>query len=326
MPRQARLDVPGTLHHVIVRGIEKRNIVKDNKDRENFVRRMGSLAIETETPIYAWALLNNHAHILLRSGPPGLSRYMKRFLTGYAIYFNHSHRRHGHLFQNRFKSIVVEEDSYFQELVRYIHLNPLRAKIIDSFSNLARYRWCGHSVILGERKNDWQDKNFVLSWFGKTHLESKRAYLQFVQKGIEKGYRPDLVGGGLIRSQGGWMAVEEMRRQGVREKSDERILGSGDFVEQLIEESDEIRKAHFPGDDVFIKAQKYIKKVCKDEGVEIQALKAGSRRKKISKTRAKLIDKLIDEFGLTLTETGRQLGVSPSAVSKNLSRRDISGN
>jgi REP element-mobilizing transposase RayT len=121
MPRQARLDAPGTLHHVMVRGIEKRYIVDDNLDRENFVTRMGELCLETKTVIYAWALMSNHAHILLRSGPEGLSRYMRRLLSGYAITYNLRHRRYGHLFQNRYKSIVCEEDVYFKELVRYIH-------------------------------------------------------------------------------------------------------------------------------------------------------------------------------------------------------------
>ena len=83
MPRQARLDAPGTLHHVIVRGIEKRRIVDDGKDRENFVKRVGNIASETSTTIYAWALMSNHAHILLRSGPKGLSGFMRRLLSGY---------------------------------------------------------------------------------------------------------------------------------------------------------------------------------------------------------------------------------------------------
>ena len=106
MPRQARLDAPGTLHHVIVRGIEKRRIVDDRWDRGNFVSRMGEVASDTETVIYAWALMTNHAHILLRSGTHGLSKFMRRFLTGYAITYNRRHKRHGHLFQNRYKSIV----------------------------------------------------------------------------------------------------------------------------------------------------------------------------------------------------------------------------
>jgi REP element-mobilizing transposase RayT len=131
MPRQARLDAPGTLHHVIIRGLESRKVVGDREDRGNFVSRMGKIASDTETVIYAWALMPNHAHILLRSGPHGLSKYMRRFLTGYAITYNRRHTRYGHLFQNRYKSIVCDEDSYFRELVRYIHLNPLRAELVS---------------------------------------------------------------------------------------------------------------------------------------------------------------------------------------------------
>ena len=86
MPRQARLDAPGTLHHVILRGIEKKPIVEDIKDKKEFVLRIGDLSIEEKTTIYAWSLMTNHAHILLRSGPNGLSRYMRRFLNSYAIY------------------------------------------------------------------------------------------------------------------------------------------------------------------------------------------------------------------------------------------------
>ena len=124
MPRQARLDAPGTLHHVIVRGLERGMIVRDDTDRDAFVTRLGDLAQGSGTAIYAWALLPNHAHLLLRSGPRGLSRFMRRLLTGYAINFNRRHKRVGYLFQNRYKSIVCEEDAYFRELVRYIHLLP----------------------------------------------------------------------------------------------------------------------------------------------------------------------------------------------------------
>ena len=127
MPRQARLDSPGTLHHVIIRGINKRRIVDDEQDRSDFVRRLGSLAVETETVIYAWALMSNHAHLLVCSGRLGLVKFMRRLLTGYAVSYNLRHRRYGHLFQNRYKSMVCDGDSYFAELVRYIHLNPLRS-------------------------------------------------------------------------------------------------------------------------------------------------------------------------------------------------------
>ena len=114
----------------MVRGIERGKIVDDDTDRENFVSRLGDLSVDTQTSIYAWALMNNHAHILLRSSPIGLSDFMRRFLTGYAISYNRRHRRWGHLFQNRYKSIICDEDAYFKELVRYIHLNPLRAGLV----------------------------------------------------------------------------------------------------------------------------------------------------------------------------------------------------
>ncbi len=111
MPRQARLDAPGTLHHVMLRGIEKRLLATDAEDREEFVTRLGAAVRATGTAIYAWALMPNHAHLLLRSGPAGLPKVMLRLLTGYAIRYNHRHHRHGHLFQTRDKSLVCDEDA-----------------------------------------------------------------------------------------------------------------------------------------------------------------------------------------------------------------------
>ena len=122
MPRLARLDAPGVLHHVMIRGIERRNIFDDNKDRDNLLSRLEALIPATKTSCYAWSFLSNHAHFLFRTGTTGLSTLMKRLLTGYVVSFNRRHSRHGPLFQNRFKSIVCQEDTYLKELVRYIHL------------------------------------------------------------------------------------------------------------------------------------------------------------------------------------------------------------
>ena len=163
MPRRARLDVPGTLHHVILRGIEKRQIFDDDLDREMFVKRMGQLAVETKTKIYAWSLLANHAHFLLRGEPEGLPLYMRRLLKGYAQAYNRRHKRYGHLFQNRYKSIVSGEEVYFQELVRYIHLNPVRAGLVQTLVQLDRYPWSGHGVLMGKVKYIGQDADYVLS-------------------------------------------------------------------------------------------------------------------------------------------------------------------
>ena len=216
MPRQARLDSPGTLHHVMLRGIERRQIVDDETDRRNFVRRLGALGEETRTPIYAWALMSNHAHILLCSGALGLAKFMRRLLTGYAVSYNLRHRRHGHVFQNRYKSIVCDGDSYFTELVRYIHLNPLRVELVKDLKDLEKYPYCGHGTILGTPARQWQDCESVLAQFGRRVSDAKDAYRRFVAEGVTLGRRPELVGGGLVRSAGEWFAVRSQRPRKAR--------------------------------------------------------------------------------------------------------------
>src|SRR3990172_7539602 len=134
MPRGPRLDAPGTLHHVMVRGIERRAIFRDDRDRADFLRRLAALAAGGALTVYAWALLPNHCHLLLRPGARPLARAMRSLLTGYAGAFNRRHHRAGHLFQNRYKSIVVEEEPYFLELVRYLHLNPVRAGLVPNLA------------------------------------------------------------------------------------------------------------------------------------------------------------------------------------------------
>ena len=131
MPRKARIDSPGALHHVIIRGIERRKIFRSDYDRENFVVRLSELIPETQTDCFAWALIPNHAHLLLRTGSIPVSVFMSHLLTEYAVWFNKKYRRHGQLFQNRYKSILCQEDPYLKELVRYIHLNPLRAGLVE---------------------------------------------------------------------------------------------------------------------------------------------------------------------------------------------------
>jgi len=266
--------------------------------------------------------MTNHAHILLRSAEIGLSGYMRRFLTGYAVSYNRRHRRWGHLFQNRYKSIICEEDAYFKELVRYIHLNPLRAKMVKSFEKMDRYRWCGHGVIMDKVKNEWQDRDYVLQWFGKNEGEAKRNYRKYVKKGIDKGRRPELVGGGLIRSLGGWSAVKALRRSGDREMSDDRILGSGEFVERIIKEAQAKVRYQFSIKEHRGKIDEFIVNVCNNEKVSIDEIKAGGRRREASRVRARIAIGLVKVYGVSLAEVARQLGVTTSAVSRIISRAD----
>ena len=228
MPRTARIDIPGALHHVIVRGIEKCPIFLDDEDRTSFATRLTTLLRETGTDCLAWAFLDNHIHILLQPQQTKLATFMRRLLTGHAVTFNLRHKRSGHLFQNRYKSIICEEEPYLLELVRYIHLNPLRAGIVKSMDELDFYHWCGHAVLMGNKELSGQNCEEILTRFGTRVNKARLAYRQYVADGISKGRRNELVGGGMKRSQ----ANENLA--GLVEAYDARILGSGDFVENLL--------------------------------------------------------------------------------------------
>jgi len=239
MPRKSRLDAPGALHHIIVRGIERRDIFQHDADRDDFLRRLGSILRESQTCCFAWALMPNHFHLLLRTGLVPISTIMQRLLTGYAVSFNMRHQRTGHLFQNRYKSILCQEDAYLLELVRYIHLNPLRAKLVSDLTVLGCCCFCGHGALMGKFQNDWQDTDYVLKQFGDRTRQARKRYAEYLHKGINQGRRPELVGGGLVRSLGGWKAVKVLRGMGERMKGDERILGDGSFVETVLTASNE---------------------------------------------------------------------------------------
>ena len=126
MLRQSRIDTTGALHHVIARGIERRKIFDDDHDCSDFVKNLGLILEQTKTTCSAWALIPNHFHLLLKAGPVSIATVMRRLLIGHAVRYNRRHQGHGHLFQNRYKSILCQEDSYLVELVRYIHLSDER--------------------------------------------------------------------------------------------------------------------------------------------------------------------------------------------------------
>ena len=323
MPRSARLDAPGVLHHVMGRGIEKRPIFLTDEDRSDFLSRLGHLAEEGWFKIYAWALLPNHFHFLCKTGKQPLARGMRRLLTGYVVKFNKRHNRNGHLFQNRYKSIVCQEDSYLTELVRYIHLNIIRAEIAKGLGELNRSPWSGHSVLMGYQKREWQDTEYVLSYFGKG-VGRRRKYLKFVGEGIKMGRRPELVGGGLIRSMGGWSGVLGIRRRGEKTASDERILGGGEFVERVLEEWDEVGRANLRLPGVRRSPSLLAQQVCKNWGVTMEELRSGSRRQVVLRAREEFSQMAVKGFGYSGAEVARFLGVSGSCVTRIVAERELS--
>jgi len=320
MPRKARIDAPGALHHIIIRGIEKRAIFRDDRDREDFLERLGDVLVETETHCYAWALLTNHVHLLLMTGLVPIATVMRRLLTGYAQQFNRRHKRHGHLFQNRYKSILCEEDPYLLELVRYIHLNPLRAGIVKDFKGLRSYRFSGHSVLIGLNKNEWQDKDYVLSLFGFTEGQAKKAYASFVARGIGKGRRPDLIGGGLVRSIGGWSALKAIRSDELRVKGDERILGSSEFVLEALEKANEQFEQSSLLQSQGLDLDSLLSRVASHYKIDVKDLKTRSKLPAIVKTRSVFCYLAVRKLEISGTSIAKELNITPSAVSKAVIR------
>jgi REP element-mobilizing transposase RayT len=223
MPRTARLDIHGLLYHVIVRGIERRPIFHDDRDRTFFVERFAALLGETQTDCLAWSLLQNHFHLLLRPRSVSLSTFMRRLLTSYAVTFNLRHKRCGHLFQNRYKSLLCDEESYLLELVRYVHLNPLRAGLVGTLKELATYPWCGHAIIMGNRSLTGQNTEEVLERFGKTLKSARAHYETFVNDGITQEVPEPEQARGLRR----WLAGQIGKVTDLA--ADERVLGGETF-------------------------------------------------------------------------------------------------
>jgi len=305
----------------MIRGIERRKIFRDDDDREGFIKRLSGLLPETQTQCYAWAFLSNHAHFLLRSGPQGIAPLMRRLLTGYAISFNRRYLRHGQLFQNRYKSVICQEDLYLKELVRYIHLNPLRAGVVSDLAELNGYPYCGHSALLGRTKRGWQETRYVLGLFGKRPPEARRKYREFVEKGIAVGRRPELVGGGLIRSLGGWDEVRKTRRSGQdRIKSDQRILGDGDFVREVLAGSEEAFSRRYRLKSRALDFEQVLEKVTARFHLEPDYIVGKGRQADRVRARDLLCYGCAVELGMTMAELARRLGLTLAAVSQAVRR------
>jgi hypothetical protein len=250
------------------------------------------------------------------SGHEGISKFMRCLLTGYAIRYNLKYRRRGYLFQNRYKSIVCEEEPYLLELVRYIHLNPLRAGIVRSLKELDGYPWSGHSVLIGRGKNGWQEREYVLQQFSKTRRRAILAYRRFMEEGKDQGRRSELVGGGLIRSLGGWSRVLSARGNKERVEHDARILGGGDFVAEILREANRNLRKQLRFGERKASMGGVIRKMCREAGVEEQEVRNGGQRRRVSKVRSQIAYYLSHELGISMAEIARNFGVCSSAVIK----------
>jgi REP element-mobilizing transposase RayT len=291
----------------MVRGIEREAIFRGDSDRDHFLERLGEILQDTQTPCYAWALIPNHFHLLLKTGAVPVSTVMRRLLTSYALWFNRKHNRSGHLFQNRFKSILCQEDAYLLELVRYIHLNPVRSRLVQDLDGLDLYPYSGHSVLMGKRKLAWQDTQWVLGLLGEKLTAARLVYRSFVEKGVGQGRRQDLTGGGLLRSAGGWEGVKSLRQNNVYPKNDERILGDGDFVERVLATAEEFVEKRHALRSAGFDLEKVVSRVSEVLGVRREDVWAEGKYRRMLEARS-----------LLCYWAGRKLAISVPSVSDSV--------
>jgi hypothetical protein len=245
---------------------------------------------------------------------------MSRLLTGYAVWFNKKYRRHGQLFQNRYKSILCQEDPYLKELVRYIHLNPLRAGLVEDMKELDKHPWCGHSVLMNNIKQGWQNIDYVYGLFSEKSRLARTRYRVFVAKGIVEGKRPDLTGGGLLRSSGGWAVLKGLRKVGIRVKGDERILGDSDFVENVLKSAEEELEQKYDLEAKGYDFDRVAWRVAKVMAMEIEQVTAFGKSPQTVKARSLLCFWAHRKLGMTTIEIGTRLNISQSAVSRSSMR------
>ncbi len=209
------------------------------------------------------------------------------------------------------------------ELTRYIHLNPLRAGIVRTLKELERYPWTGHSVIAGIVKREWQDTEEILKYFGRRQKVAVKRYIAFIEEGDSQRKRPDLIGGGLLRSVGGWSEVVSMRRRGMGMASDERILGSGGFVERVIAETEAKERETLRLRGKVPELSALLREVAEREGMDEEDLRGARRAREVVRVTRLFCQLAVRKYGHTGAAVARFLGVTTSLVNRYAASDDL---
>ena len=320
MPRGARLDVPGALHHVMQRGIERGRIFRDSADYKRFLGYAGAIFAKTRTRCFAWALMPNHVHLLVQTGGTPLAKVLQRLFTGYAVAFNCRWRRSGHVFQGRYKSLLCEADQYLLALVRYIHLNPVRAGLCAGLPELARYSWTGHRVLMGKDRLAWQDTDTVLGEFSGRVSAAREAYERFCREGLREAPDRRLAGEGLKHlASGGWQSAR-MGRGKEGEWADERLLGSAGFVERALKEADEQERWRSRVRRHGVTMERIVALAATKAGVGVKEITGSGKRPAQVRARALACHWLVGRLGYSGVMVARRLGITQAGVSKSAAR------
>ena len=232
MPRKARLNVTGSVVHIMARTLPHEQLFSDDDDCDQFLAMLSKSLVRVGYRCYAWALMPNHYHLIVRTSDRELWEFMKPLNTGYAGYHRKKYLRDGPLFRDRYKSIVTQDQHYIAELVRYVHLNPVRAGICKDLKALEQHPWTGNSALMGKHKYEFQDVNTVLQRFGATMASARRAYRAFLQEGLDNDCNKDELTSLVRASNTGTQAGR---------KTTNWVIGDQAFVKKALLRADEVR-------------------------------------------------------------------------------------
>ncbi|MEW6426823.1 MAG: transposase [Thermodesulfobacteriota bacterium] len=292
MARKPRIHLPGGLYHVILRGNGGQPVFLADDDRHRFFLLLQEGTSRFGYRVHAFCLMTNHIHLALQAGDIPLSQGMQNLSFRFTRWINQREKRTGHLFQGRYKAVLVDGDRYLLELVRYIHLNPVRAGMVN---DPGEYPWSGHTAYLGKESLPWLTTDWVLGQFGKSVGKARAGYRAFVLDRLGEAHRPEFHGG----------------------EEDPRILGDDDFAQKCLLDFDVRRPLR-------LTAKEIADAVCRAYHVDEARLKAVSQQRVACEARA-VVGWLARELGCaTLSDVARHVNrdvASVSSAARRLSDR-----
>jgi len=304
MPRKARLIVPGAVHHVMSRGIDARPIFRHEKDKYKLLSLIEKNIQKSGYLLYAWSFMDNHYHLALRINNYSFKKFMGAINGPYAQYFRKKLKTRGSLFQDRPKTIVCQDQNYLQELIRYIHLNPIRAGQIKSLSRLATYKWTGHSVLMGKNILDFQNCVDILRRFSRNTSVARKAYEQFCLQGVD--------------SENDDFTLQMMKiNRDIQDNQDTGsfVIGNPEFVKKVLNEAEEIKQRLSRASVDGITIENIAAEICKQEGVEIRDLLRKGRANKLAQVKASIASVAHQKYQIPVVQIASYFNVSPPAVS-----------
>lgn len=221
MSRPLRIEYENAFYHIAQRGIEKKEIFKTDRDKERFLTYLERSYDRYNSICHTYVLMDNHYHLIIETPKANISKIMHYLNTSYAVYYNTKHERVGPLYQGRYKAVLVDGDEYLHRLSRYIHLNPVRAKMVE---DPIEYKWSSYKYFIGKEKDPgWLETEFILANFGNDRLEAKKRYKNFVYESI--GKKDEKIEQGLYKGiiLGGDEFVEEIAGKFIKGKKDRAI-------------------------------------------------------------------------------------------------------